>query len=117
MKEPSVYSTQPFFADHQWAKKLKPGGCALHPPAPSKPPQRSPILRGQFVRGPRRNARCHAASGQPHAQGMAVIVPVRHQALGSFRWAPWFPQPPDGHQNHPLCVLNAKPVIEAQAST
>jgi hypothetical protein len=63
----------------------QPGERPLDDPPSPVPPQLAPILMGcALVGSSRGDDRLDAPTGQPGAQGIAVIAPIRHQALGAL---------------------------------
>ena len=107
-----------------------------HPPAAIASQLASILMGGMLMVPARRDDRFNAPSGQPSAQGVAVIAAIRDQAFGALARPPRLPWPADGDcleglfekddfrrgsrlqvcsqrstraidQNHPLCTLAA----------
>jgi hypothetical protein len=97
MEETSIGRDQPLIAHDEAAEMAEPGERALHNPPPPIAAQLPAILVcGPLVVGTGGNDGLNTPPGQPRAQGIAVIPPVRDQAVGALPRPAGFAGPPDG---------------------
>src|SRR5688500_7980347 len=88
MKEARIGGDQPLIAHYQTAELAKPGDGPFDDPPPAIPPQLAPVLMGgSLVVTAGRDNGLNAPAGQAGPQGIAVIAPIRNQALRPFAGA------------------------------
>jgi hypothetical protein len=68
------------------------------PPAPVAPPLPAVLVRRLLMVAPRRHDRLDASAGQPGPPGMAVIAPIRKQALRPLAGASGLARVPNRHR-------------------
>ena len=96
MEEASIGGDQSLIAHHQTTEMTKPGEGPFHDPPASVAAQFTPVLMGRmFVVAPGGDDRLNAPVGQPSAQRVAVIAPIRNQALRPYTGAPRLPRAAD----------------------
>ena len=97
MKETSIHGNEALIAHDEASKVPEPGEGPLDNPPPPIAPQLAPILvRGPLMVGAGGNDRLDASAGQPGTQGIAVIPPIRDQAVGALPRLAGFARAPDG---------------------
>jgi hypothetical protein len=137
MEEARIGRDQPFVAHDEAPKVPQPGKRPLDDPPPPIPPQLAPILMGgTLMVAPGGDNRLNAPPRQASPQRVAIVTPIRNQALGPLARPPRLARAPDHNgverlfeegdfrrgsrlqvcsqrstraidQNHPLCVLPA----------
>jgi hypothetical protein len=96
MKESCIGGKQTFIADDEAPKVPQPGERPLHDPSAAIAPQPPPVLMGRALVVPARgDNRLNAPPGQAGAQGVAVIPPIRDQAVGALPGPPRLAGPAD----------------------
>src|SRR5215218_9290415 len=96
MEEASIGGDQSLIAHHQTTEMTKPGEGPFHDPPASVAAQFTPVLMGRMcVVAPGGDDRLNAPVGQPSAQRVAVIAPIRNQALRPDTEAPSVPRATD----------------------
>jgi hypothetical protein len=96
MQEASLGGNQAFIPHDQTAKMAKPRERALHDPPPAIPPQLPPILMGRppVIAAGWDNG-FDASPHEPRPQGIAILAPIRDQAVGSLARSARLARPAD----------------------
>jgi hypothetical protein len=95
MKEASIGGDQSLIAHNQTADMAKPRERALDHPPPAIPPQLPAVLMGRPpLMAAGRDHGLNPPASQAGPQGIAVIAPIRNQAVGPLAGPPGLPGRP-----------------------
>ena len=88
MKKATIGLQQSIITDGPATEVAQPADCPLDDPTAPVPAQSAAVLmRGRLVIGPSRNNGLNAALDQQGSDGMMVLAPVGHQAVGPLAGA------------------------------